>query len=427
MRDMEGHKVKLLYNPNKHLVILGGSGYGKTFAANRDVLYRIRDGDRVVILDISGSYTAEELTRSGNVFGNHICYYQADVDEIEFPVYPEDISGALVDALVEGFHIQSCNQETILTECCEKILEDTGRFTFMKLFHMLEEYQHGYQEEGCNGLPDMLKNVGYLLNKFRSVRKMDNIVFRSHKTCEKTKGQKEAVTIFQLSDFSQNQKKVLSVFFLSLLWINARHRRTHRELGGYDVVLIDEFQHFPMNDDGTLVTILREGRKCNFSAILCSQYLSDRKKSELSALTQAGTVLLFHPAGNEVKLLINLFGLGEIPTWKKILLALEVGDAVLVGSYRLDNGRALKQPLIVRCEDGVESLETQDHHNLEAGLGVSESQQAQKELEASEHKEPGASELHQTQDELKAPEPQETQEEEGIPQKGSRRGTVIYR
>ncbi|HBI62925.1 MAG TPA: hypothetical protein DDY31_17260 [Lachnospiraceae bacterium] len=419
MRDMEGHKVKLLYNPNKHLVILGGSGYGKTFAANRDVLYRIQNGDRVIILDTSGSYTAEELTRSGNIFGNHIRYYQTDVDGIEFPVYLEDVPRALVDALIEGFNIKSYNQETILEECCEEIIKDTGSFTFMKLFNKLEEHQHEYQVEGCDGLPDMLKNIGFLLNKFRPVKKLDNVTFLDHKMCESMKEKKE-VTVLQLSNLSEKQKKVLSVFFLSLLWLNAKHRGAHKGQEGYDVVLVDEFQHFPMDDDGTLVAILREGRKYNFSAILCSQYLSDRRKSELSALIQAGTVLLFHPTGNEVKLLINLFGLGEIPTWKRILLGLDVGEAVLVGSYRLDNGRALKQPLIVRIEDDVEPLETQEYHNFKDEFVEPVPQQSQGELEVPEYPKARdvmkAHESQQDMEELKPLEPKQFKAESEVPE-----------
>lgn len=418
MRDMEGHKVKLLYNPNRHLVILGGSGYGKTFAANRNVLYRIRDGDSVIIMDISGSYTAEELERSGNVFGNHICYYQADVDEIEFPVCLDDVPGALVDALIEGFGIQSYNQETILTECCEKILEDTGSFTFMKLFQMLGEYQHRCQEEGCNGFPDMLKNVGYLLNKFRSVRKMDNIVFRGHRTCEKTGEQKEAVTILQLSNFSEKQRQVLSVFFLSLLWLNAKCKGKRSDPGKYDAVLIDEFQHFPMTEDSSFAAILREGRKYNFSAIVCSQYLSDRKQSELSCLLQAGTALLFRPAGNEVKLLCKLFGLGEVQTWKRILLGLDVGEAVLVGAYELGNGRVLKKPLIVEIEEDVEPLKVQKHHNSQIELEVPGPEQPQSEVGAPESK-------RFEKDIISASDIEEILNE--APKKGSGRGTVIYR
>ena len=357
VRDVEGYrKVHLLYKPNKHIMILGKSGYGKTFAANRDAVHRIRDGDKVIILDFTGSYTKEELARAGSVFGNHIVYHKVNEDRFMFPVYLEDISGALTDALIEAFGITSYTQQMILAECCEELIEDTGVFTFMDLFKKLEERQHICQTED-EGLPDMHKNTGYLLNKFRQVRNINNIIFLEHGACDPLEQQREPVTVLQLSDFSEQQKRQLSVFLLSLIWTNARYRGKHRELDGFDAVLIDEFQHFPLTEDSSFNAILREGRKYEFSAILCSQFLSDHKKTELSALTQAGTVLLFRPTENEIKLLISLFDLGEFQTWKKILLGLDIGEAVLIGSYRLDNGRELNKPLIVTIEDEEEPLD----------------------------------------------------------------------
>ena len=106
LRDPVGYRITPLYTPNRHLVILGKSGFGKTFAANRDAAHRIRDGDKVIILDITGSYTKEELARAGNVFGDNINYYEADEDEFMFPVCQEDAPGELTDALVEAVIIR---------------------------------------------------------------------------------------------------------------------------------------------------------------------------------------------------------------------------------------------------------------------------------------------------------------------------------
>ena len=55
--DMERHLINLRYLPNKHFIMLGDSGYGKSFSANQEVAHRIRDGDKIAILDVSGSYT----------------------------------------------------------------------------------------------------------------------------------------------------------------------------------------------------------------------------------------------------------------------------------------------------------------------------------------------------------------------------------
>lgn len=351
LKDLEGHEVQLAYIPNRHMILLGKSGYGKTYGANREAAHRIRDGDKIAILDVSGSYTKEELKRAGNVFGNHICYRRMNEDTVVFPVYSDNFSGTIIEALIEAFEITSYNQEKILSESCEEIVEDTGVFTFMDLFGKLKEHQSECQIGEDEGVPDMFKNTGYLLNKLRSVRNIDNITFVGHDGCGQKEKQVAPVTVFQLSDLPGTQRKRLSSFLLSLLWANARYRNNHKQMDGFDAVLIDEFQHFPLTEDSSFNAILREGRKCGFSAILCTQYLNDHGKTELSALTQAGTILLFRPTEKEVKLVLDLFDLEEFKKWKKILLGLNVGQAILVGSYKLDNGRELGKPIIVNIED----------------------------------------------------------------------------
>ena len=208
------------------------------------------------------------------------------------------------------------------------------------------------------------------------------------------------------------------MFLLSLIWVNAKCKGKRSDPGKYDAVLLDEFQHFPLTEDSSLAAILREGRKYDFSAIVCSQYLSDRKQSELSCLLQAGTALLFRPAGNEVKLLCKLFGLGEVQTWKRILLGLDVGEAVLVGAYGLGNGRVLKKPLICKVEEDVEPLKVQKHHNSQVELEVPEPEQPQSEVESPEPK-------RFKKDIISISDIEEIVNE--APKKGSRRGTVIYR
>lgn len=412
--DIERHLINLRYLPNKHFIMLGDSGYGKSFSANQEVAHRIRDGDKIAILDVSGSYTKEELARAGNVFGEHLCYCRADEEQFVFYMYSKDSVRTLTDALVEAFEIGSYNQETLLEECCEDLLEKAGKFTFIELFKKLEERQCQYQTGERDVAPDAIKNVHYLLNKFRCLRNIDNLIFIEGLG----RAEENAVTILQLSDFSGQQKRRLSVFLLSLIWTNAKCKGKRSDPGKYDAVLIDEFQHFSMTEDSSFAAILREGRKYNFSAIVCSQYLSDRKQSELSCLLQAGTALLFRPAGNEVKLLCKLFGLGEVQTWKRILFGLDVGEAVLVGAYGLGNGRVLKKPLLVKIEEDVEPLKVQKHHNSQVELEV-----------------PGP---EQPQSGVREPEPKQfkkdiisTSDIEEIvnetPKKGSRRGTVIYR
>ena len=57
--------IHLLNTPNAHELYLGKSGSGKTWAICRRVEELYSFGKKILILDYSGSYTVEELEKSG--------------------------------------------------------------------------------------------------------------------------------------------------------------------------------------------------------------------------------------------------------------------------------------------------------------------------------------------------------------------------
>ena len=67
LRDQEGNTIKMKGTPmasNNHRLILGKSGYGKTWCCYRMVEEAVEQNKKCVIFDYSGSYTAEEQERS---------------------------------------------------------------------------------------------------------------------------------------------------------------------------------------------------------------------------------------------------------------------------------------------------------------------------------------------------------------------------
>lgn len=354
-KDLESHKISLRYEPNKHILFLGKSGTGKSYAATREIQQRVKEGNRVIILDVAASYTRNELKKSGNVLGTDFAYLQMDQDQISFPVWSDDPAKAVSDAISEAFEICSYIQKKILNQICTEMFDKIGVFNFMDLHEKLEAGYSRYQSGTSDESSDTGRNFGLLLNRLYPLEGIGNI---SLCPGECLYGEKEKpVTVMQLSDFSVLQKRRLSSFFLSVIWANAQYRGKHEGVAGFDVVVLDEFQHLSLSESGSFNAVLREGRKFDFSAILCTQFLEGYGQNELGSLTQVGTVLLFRPTESGVKQTLDLFELGDRRKWRNILLNLKIGQAVLVGAYAIEGGRKCNTPIIVAVADDGETVD----------------------------------------------------------------------
>ena len=67
LRDQEGNTIEVKGTPmasNNHRLILGKSGYGKTWCCYRMIEEAVEQKKKCVIFDYSGSYTMKEQERS---------------------------------------------------------------------------------------------------------------------------------------------------------------------------------------------------------------------------------------------------------------------------------------------------------------------------------------------------------------------------
>lgn len=63
LTDREGNSIELRDEENKHLLILGKSGSGKTWCCYRMLEEMAKQKKLVYVFDYSGSYTEEELKK----------------------------------------------------------------------------------------------------------------------------------------------------------------------------------------------------------------------------------------------------------------------------------------------------------------------------------------------------------------------------
>lgn len=333
--------INLTETPNGHLLVLGKSGTGKTYFLCRKIENEVENGKRILVLDYSASFTDLELAKSKFQIKDNVRIINPFGSKIKWIHRGADLRAALLDALTKSLKICSYYQKKLLKEVLagEEMSNGRGGFTFPKLMLSLE-YLRSKKEDA-----DSEKNLGHLLTRLAPYEDIRDIKFV--KADEKNIPPVACpVTIIQLSDYPELERKFLTEFLSELFWQEVREGKKRA-----DIVLYDEFQNVSLEPGNALSTMLREGRKFELSVYLSSQFWGNYNYEAVDTLMQAGNMLFFRPVPKDLALVADLIDPERKREWKRILGSLQVGEAVLKGRYTINcNRRVCETPVICRIQ-----------------------------------------------------------------------------
>lgn len=132
--------------------------------------------------------------------------------------------------------------------------------------------------------------------------------------------------------------------FLSALWRNIQYQNP----GSTEVGMcfsIDEFQRLSLNDNGSLLHMLREGRKFSLNLLLATQTLEVFSKEVLAILNQTAAQLYFRPSQNEIAKIARRIAPEDPLTWKQLLRNLRIGESLAVGDLNI-GGHSIRHPVL---------------------------------------------------------------------------------
>lgn len=341
LKDFEGNCIYLSQNPNSHLLILGKSGYGKTYFLCRQMEEKISEKKKIFLIDYSGSYTKSELEKNNFRFCNKVDIINPYEMTLQWDYSKPNLSSALIDTLINVLNIRSYYQKKLLNEGILSVLSINNFFSIPLLVSRLELLLSEKYDA------DERKNICHLLTKIDPYSSLQEIQFLSGMDiCEN--GKYPSMTILQLSNYPEIQRKFLVEFFTEMFWVEARMGK-----GRADIIALDEFQKLDLSPGMALSSMLREGRKFGLSVYLSSQFVAGYDNEAVSTLMQAANKIFFHPCDNDLRMIANFIDPTSPNTWRSILKKLHKGEAVLSGSFRLGKGRKdIHTPII--CEIGKE-------------------------------------------------------------------------
>lgn len=341
MHDIEGNLLKLREFPNGSILILGSSGYGKTYFCCRRLEEICESGKNAYILDVSGSYTEDQLRLNEFKYPDKVQMLSVRNDPLYW-LFPcdnqEEFSESLTDFLVEALKLQSFRQEDMLAEVISQEAEESGKWSMEKILCRL----HRIEEKAEKDDVDVAKAV---IKRLRPYRNLKNFVVMRAKLQVK-RNKIKPLQIIQISNLPEKQKRFLSELIVDLIWKEAERQARQ---GRVDYLLLDEFQHFTVKAGSALSGILREGRKHGLSVILCSQFVNGYSYADRETLYQVGNILFFRPTVRECRAVAKLIETENAEEWSRILDDLKVGEAVIKGCYSInDNNEVMERPIICR-------------------------------------------------------------------------------
>lgn len=345
MKDKEAHEILLADRPNAHILVWGQAGRGKTYFCCRQLERFFEEGKRSVILDFSGSYTEDELEKSEFKYMKQMKSFEVG----EKPFYwlipyaeEETLIEDLKDALVASLKIESYYQKKLLRIAIQRCLKKHKQWNIPQLLEILERMlQEKKFEENAK---DDIQNLEHLLSRlapYDSIRK-----FYIKLQLGGSIKRKERITVIQLTNLPEQQRRFMTDLLSSLVWKECRRLKTMKR---FDAILFDEFHFLSVKSGSSLAQILREGRKYGVCAIFSTQYVSHYSQEEILALQQAGNILIFQPARRDLRFSAEIIDPNQSNLWKEVLKNLQIGEAILVGNYKLTaEGKIMSFPIVCR-------------------------------------------------------------------------------
>lgn len=340
--DLDGNRIKLSNTPNSHILVLGTSGYGKTYFCVRKMEEICEDGQSVYVLDISGSYTKEELEKNGFKHWSDTQFF--DINSAPFFWIShcnnkENLAEDLGESLSRILKIQSYKQANIIRETLLKQIQDSGAWNVTKMFKALEM-------QGLEASKEEVDVYESLLQRFAPFKNLENFTIKSGEYTARH-GRAKTIKIIQLSHLPDKIRGFLAELIAEIMWKDITHQGGIKKT--VDCLLIDEFQKMSTSPDDAISCMLREGRKYGLSLILSSQFIGGYAHTKTETLLQSANILFFKPTIHEQKMIAKTINFEERNEWHNILRNLKVGEAVLLGSYLINNRKnILRRPIICK-------------------------------------------------------------------------------
>ena len=337
--------------PNRHLIIFGTSGSGKTYGIQCLLAEMAQQQMHSLIVDYTDGFLPSQVeklflekakpqdhyVRAGKLPLNPFRKQSQIIDPSCPPVEesPFEVATRVASIFTSVFNTLGDQQSSTLIRILEEGVESGPAFSLTDMLSRLEAEQSQYGISLANKLAPLVKSQPFREGAESAWEGM--LASPEH-----------WVHVLQLTGLARDIQKMITEFVLWDLWDYAQN--TGNKYRPIPIVL-DEIQNLDHSNDSPIDKMLREGRKFGLSLILATQTTSQFKQEERDRLFQAGHKLFFKPATTEIDRFASILSQSTtgIPKsdWGQRLAKLEKGQCWSLGPVLQSNGKFKEEAVLV--------------------------------------------------------------------------------
>ena len=351
---------------NRHLLITGKSGQGKTYAIQGLLLECSRAGIPAVIFDYTEGFNTKNLNDTfKQELGDKI--KQKPIKYTKMPINPFERHKVDIHEILDENVLSALSEAELKEHSLEDVVAVSTRIADI-LTHV---YSFGPQQyaaiyAACKlGLEKNKENMNFQL--FRQALEelntkeantvltkitpfLDTDLFHTKATMDwgDLLHEKGVVNVIQLTQIPRDMQIVVTEFILWDLWY---YSVLNEEEKNPFIVVLDEAQNLDFGEKSVANKILTEGRKFGWSGWFATQFLKGQlKEDEIGRLQQAPQRIYFRPPDNEIVSMAQSIDPDKAHTneWVNRLKHLNKSECIVVGDSIFGNGGRKKYPVHVK-------------------------------------------------------------------------------
>lgn len=343
---------------NRHLLITGKSGTGKTYAIQA-LLYELQKNDiPAIIFDYTEGFTEthledlfkkhvkgsfkEHFVKLSKLGINPFKLYDKELNGHVIYDEPNDVASRIASTLTSVYQMGAQQKSSIYESVRQGIIDKGEDFNFADLLLYLEDSDNSSAKSVISKIQEFVH---------KGIFNSQNIL-----SWESIKSSKK-IHVIQLTGYND---KIQSLIVEFVLWDFWNYFSSNGKESDPIVIVLDEAQNISHKDDTPSAKILTEGRKFGISGWYATQFLnSAMSNDEVERLQQAAQKLYFKPTNSGISDVAKAITADnhERKEWMKRLTKLGKGECVSEGYEEKLNKLVYSKPEIIKISPFQERID----------------------------------------------------------------------